>query len=151
MAEVSIKAHTRRGKGGKTIQVHGYSRRVGRKGVRSPKKDRSVLAGKELEKKVIEKKELPKVTPEDIARRREFNEQFNRVEAERKSLGMTREQYSRYIVKKLKQDENKKKVTPAPIRTSQPSRTPKGFLEKIEDKVARFVEKYSGMKYKRQL
>ena len=39
-AEVTIKAHTRRGKGGKTIQVHSYSRRVGRKGVHSPKKEK---------------------------------------------------------------------------------------------------------------
>ena len=40
MAEVTIKEHTRRGKGGKTVHVRGYTRRVGHKGVRSPKRER---------------------------------------------------------------------------------------------------------------
>ena len=52
MAEVAIKEHTRRGKGGKTVHVRGYTRRVGHKGVHSPKRERKKDKGKEFEEKV---------------------------------------------------------------------------------------------------
>lgn len=151
-AEVTIKAHTRRGKGGKTVQVHSYSRRVGRKGVHSPKRDKSEQPGEEFEKKVAEKKETPKLTPEEIAKRREVMESFKRAEAEMKSLGMTREQYSRYKLKQ--QNESKKKPAPTHAKSVKNPLSPQGslgILERVEDKIARFVEKYSGKKYKRQL
>lgn len=153
MAEVTIRAHTRRGKGGKTIQVRGYSRRVGRKGVHSPKRDKSEQPGEEFEKKVEEKKGTPKLTPEEIAQRREVMEGFKRAEAEMKSLGMSREQYSRY---KLKQQNEGRKKTSSPthaktIRNPQSPRGSLGILERVEGKIAKFVEKYSGKRYKRQL
>lgn len=152
MAEVIIRAHTRRGKGGKTIQVRGYSRRVGRKGVHSPKRDKSEQPGEELEKRASEKKETPKLTPEEIAQRREVIEGFKRAEAEMKSLGMSREQYSRYKMKQ--QREGKKSVRPTHVESVKNPLTPQGslgILERVEDKIAKFVEKYSGKKYKRQL
>ena len=152
MAEVTIKAHTRRGKGGKTIQVHSYSRRVGRKGVNSPKKEKSEQPGEEYEKRASEKKETPKLTPEEIAQRREVMEGFKRAEAEMKSLGMSREQYSRYKLKQ--QREGKKSVRPTHAKSVKNPLTPQGslgILERVEDKIAKFVEKYSGKKYKRQL
>lgn len=152
MAEVTIRAHTRRGKGGKTVQVRGYNRRVGRKGVHSPKRDKSEQPGEEFEKKVEEKKETPKLTPEEIAQRREVMEGFKRAEAEMKSLGMSREQYSRY---KLKQQRGGKKTsTSTHAKTIKNPLSPQGslgILERVEDKIAKFVEKYSGKKYKRQL
>lgn len=152
MAEVTIKAHTRRGKGGKTIQVRGYNRRVGRKGIHSPKRDKSKQPGEEYEKKVEEKKETPKLTPEEIAQRREVMEGFKRAEAEMKSLGMSREQYSRYKLKQ--QREGKKDSAPTHAKTIKNPQSPRGslgILERVEDKIAKFVEKYSGKKYKRQL
>lgn len=145
MTEVTIKAHTRRSKNGKTIQVHSYNRRIGRKGVHSPKKG-SEKPGEEYERKIEAKKEEQKLTPKEIAQQREVMEGFRRAEAEMKSLGMSKEQYSRY---KLRQQENgtKKNVPITPIKSSKYM----GILEKVEDKVAKFVEKYSGKKYKRQL
>lgn len=114
MVEISIKAHTRRGKGGKTIQVRSYSRRVGRKGIHSPKRDRSAQSGEEFESKVKEKKESPKLTPEELAHRREVMEGFKRAEAERRRLGMSRERYSRYKLKQQIEGMKKKKKTSAP-------------------------------------
>lgn len=152
MAEVTIRAHTRRGKGGKTIQVRGYSRRVGRKGVHSPKRDKFEQPGEEFEKKVEEKKGIPELTPEEIAQRREVMEGFKRAEAEMKSLGMSREQYSRYKLKQ--QRKSKKNSTSIHAKTIKNLLSPQGslgILERVEDKIAKFVEKYSGKKYKRQL
>lgn len=151
MAEVAIKAHTRRGKGGKTIQVRSYSRRVGRKGIHSPKREKSEQPGEELERKVAEKK-TPKLTPEEIAQRKEIMEGFKRADAEMKSLGMTREQYSWY--KWHQQNGGKEKSAPThaeSVKNPVGLKGSLGILEKVEDKIARFVEKYSGKKYKRQL
>lgn len=146
MAEVTIKSHTRRGKNGATIQVRGYTRRVGKKGIHSPKK--SAKPGEEFEQKVQEKVEPKKLTPEEIAKRKEVMEGFNRAAIERKTLGMTKEQYSRY---KLSQ-KDKKKTTDSHEYTVKEPLSPKGsatIFERIENKIAKFVEKYSGKKYKR--
>ena len=40
MKEINIKSHSRKGKGGKTVNIPGYTRRVGRKGQHSPPKPR---------------------------------------------------------------------------------------------------------------
>lgn len=152
MAEVTIRAHTRRGKDGKTIQVRGYSRRIGRKGVHSPKRDKSEQPGEELEKKIADKKETPRLTPEEIAKRREVMEGFRRAEAEMKSLGMSSEQYSRYKLKQ--QREGKKASSLTHAKTIKNPLSPQGslgILERVEGKIAEFVEKYSKRKYKRQL
>lgn len=150
MTEVTIKSYTRRGKGGKTIQVKGYTRRVGRKGVRSPKRERS--SGEEIEQIVATKKEAPRkpLTPEEIALRREVTAGMQRAAAERKALNMTPEQYSRYVMARKK--ERRDTPTPPPPRreiVAPPKK--RGFFERIEDKVANFVERYNGKKYKRQL
>lgn len=151
MAEVTIKAHTRRGKGGKTIQVHSYSRRVGRKGVHSPKKEKSEQPGEEYEKRASEKKETPKLTPEEIAQRREVMEDFKRAEAEMKSLGMSREQYSWYKLSQQKEGRKKHTNHEKSVRNPLSPQGSLGILERVEDKIAKFMEKYSGKKYKRQL
>lgn len=158
MAEVTIKAHTRRGKGGKTIQVHGYSRRVGRKGVHSPKRDTIGRSGEELEKKMTEKKPK-KRTPEEIAQYKEVMEGFRQAEAIMKATGMTWEKYSAYRLEQLRKEQLRKKQakkgTPVPthgtaIKKPLSPQGSKHIFERIEDKVAKFVEKYSGRKYKRQ-
>lgn len=156
MAEVTIKAHTRRGKGGKTVQVHSYSRRVGKKGIHSSKREKSGQPGEELEKKMDERKNSPKMSAEEIAAERkriqEWEDNFKRAEAERKALGMSREQYSRHKLKEQK--EGSKKSTPTHAKSVKNPLSPQGslgILERVEDKIAKFVEKYSGKKYKRQL
>lgn len=145
MVEITIKAHTRRSKKGKTIQVRSYSRRVGRKGVHSPKRG-SEKPGEEYERKVEAKNEEPKLTPKEIAQQKEVMEGFKRAAAEMKALGMSKEQYSRY---KLGRQEKsiRKNVQLVPTKSSKY----RGVLERVEDKVAKFVEKYSDKKYKRQL
>ena len=157
MAEVSIKSHTRRGKNGKTVQVRGYTRRVGRKGVHSPKREKAA-PGEEFEAKVEEKKSAPKMSAEELAAERkriqEWEENFKKFEERRKALGMSREQYSR----KIRNDLKKKGSSSAPESHSLTINKPlspkgsMGILERVEDKIAKFVENYGGgRKYKRQL
>ena len=149
MSKITIKAYTRRGKKGKPVRVKHYQRRIGRKGVRLPKETKATSSGKELEDKILQK--TPQLTPEELALRRKNAEGFNRAEEARKALGMSREQYSRYILSgKGETAKVKTKTSPSVIKVT-PKKKPSGVLESIEDKVANFVEKHSGRKYKRQL
>lgn len=164
MAEVSIKSHTRRGKNGKTIQVRGYTRRVGRKGVRSPKRERSA-SGEEFQARVKEqesrskvKESAPKMSAEELAaaqkKAKEWNESFKRVEARRKVLGMSSEAYSRMIMRERMKNGGKNNTPTSHATTVKKPLSTKGtmdILARVEDKIAKFVEKYSGKKYKRQL
>lgn len=53
MTEITIKGYTRKGKNGTMVSVKSYTRRVGKKGVRSPKRTKkSVNPGDELAEKV---------------------------------------------------------------------------------------------------
>lgn len=137
MAEVSIKAHTRRGKEGKVIQVRSYSRRVGRKGVHSPKREKSEQPGEELEKRIAEKEQPKKqLTQEELDERREVLEEL-RNSTEQDSRG--------------KQKRENRKTKSSRIKEPLSVQGSLGILERVEDKIAKFVEKYSKKKYKRQL
>ena len=146
MAEVTIKAYSRRGIGGKTIQVRSYTRRIGRKGIRSPKRTKE-KPGEEFEKKVEETIQKPTITKEELERRKKWEKDFAEVENARKSLGMTREQYSNYLLKQRNKPIQKQYITTTSRQTVR--RKSKGLFDKIEDRIAKFVEKYSGKKYKR--
>lgn len=150
MAEVTIKAYTRKSKSGKSFTVRSYTRRVGRKGHISPKeyKTGSNSPGDELRTKILTKSNTRKFTPEEIAEHREIKEGFKRADAERKSLGMSPEQYSRYVLKKERIKNNSKTQTSA--TTKNPMRE-KGLMQifnRAETRIAKFVEKYGG-KYKK--
>ena len=154
MAEVAIKEHTRRGKGGKTVHVRGYTRRVGHKGVHSPKRERKKDEGKEFEEKVNEKKQeqKPQMSPEELKEklneRREWEENARRAEEERKSLGMSKERYSFYKVKQQKAPKS------SHTKSVHKPLSPKGsqtILDRVEDKIAEFINKYSKKKYKKYL
>lgn len=157
MAEVAIKEHTRRGKGGKTVHVRGYTRRVGHKGVHSPKRERKKDEGKEFEEKVNEKKqEQPQMSPEELKEklkeRREWEEDARRAEEERKSLGMSKERYSFYKVQQQKKKQNAPKYSHT--KSVHKPLSPKGsqtILDRVEDKIAEFINKYSKKKYKKYL
>lgn len=149
-----VKSHTRRGRNGKPIHVRGYTRRNKKKGGKKEQRPK----GREFEEKVEEKK--PKMTPEEIAaekkRIQDWNEAYKRKEEERKDLGMSKERYSYYVAKKQKEAAKagvRRKERTSRSRTgplSQKGST--GILEKIEDTIARFVDKYGGgKKYKRKL
>lgn len=161
MAEVSIREHTRRGKGGKIIHVHGYTRRVGHKGVHSPKRDRKKEGeGKEIEEKIQEKKfkeEQPKMSPEEykkkLKERMDWEASYKRAEEERTSLGMSKEQYSYYKFKQQKKADSEKKSKPHVQKVANPlsNKGTMTIMSRIEDKIASFVDKYSKKKYKRYL
>lgn len=142
MAEVSIRGYTRRGKNGTTVQVRGYTRRVGIKGVRSVKlKD----AGKEFQKRISEKTEpIRMLSPKELALQREVMQSTIRAEAERKSLGLTREQYSRMKLNGNKSGALKKE----PLRGKK-KRERNNAIDRMEDRLESFVNKYSKRKYKR--
>lgn len=154
MAEVAIKEHTRRGKGGKTVHVRGYTRRVGHKGVHSPKRERKKDEGKEFEEKVNEKKQeqKPQMSPEELKKklkeRKEWEEAARRAEEERKSLGMSKEKYSFYKVQQQKAPKS------SHTKSVHKPLSPKGsqtILDRVEDKIAEFINKYSKKKYKKYL
>ena len=154
MAEVAIKEHTRRGKGGKTVHVRGYTRRVGHKGVHSPKRERKKDEGKEFEEKVNEKKQeqKPQMSSEEFKKklkeRKEWEESARRAEEERKSLGMSKEKYSFYKVKQLQAPKS------SHTKSVHKPLSPKGYqtiLDRVEDKIAEFINKYSKKKYKKYL
>lgn len=158
MTEVAIKEHTRRGKGGKTVHVRGYTRRVGHKGVHSPKRERKKDEGKEFEEKVNEKKQeqKPQMSPEELKKklkeRKEWEEDARRAEEERKSLGMSKEKYSFYKVQQQKKKQNAPKSSH--IKSVHKPLSPKGsqtILDRVEDKIAEFINKYSKKKYKKYL
>lgn len=161
MAEVAIKEHTRRGKGGKTVHVSGYTRRVGHKGVHSPKRERKKDEGKEFEEKVNEKKQeqQPQMSPEELKEklkeRREWEEDARLAEKERKSLGMSKEKYSFYKVQQQrKQQKQKKAPKSSHTKSVHKPLSPKGsqtILDRVEDKIAEFINKYSKKKYKKYL
>lgn len=142
MAEVNIRGYTRRGKNGTTVQVRGYTRRVGIKGVRSVKlKD----AGKEFQKHISEKTEpIRMLSPKELALQREVMQSTIRAEAERKSLGLTREQYSR-----MKLNGNKSGVLKKEPLRGKKKRERNNAIDRMEDRLESFVNKYSKRKYKR--
>ena len=149
MATVSIRAYTRRSRKGKPIKVKRYARRVGRKGFHQVKPSRETSGG-ELQKVIQEKtisKDRPMLTPEELAERREIAKGFKRAEAERVSLGMTKEQYSRYALQRYKKQEAAKKTKQITKPTTAPKKE-SGSLSKLDTKVLNFIEKYSGYKGK---
>lgn len=153
MAEVSIRAYTRRGKNGKTVQVRGYTRRVGRKGIHSPKLKKT-SPGEELTIKLEEKKSAPKMSPKELVAERkriqEWENNLKRAEAERKSLGLSPSEYSRRKVAEEKGEKpaTKNRVVSRPLS----KKGSKGIFRKIEDEIVAFISKYGrGRKYKKQL
>lgn len=136
MKEITIKSHIRKGKNGKQIIVKGYSRRIVGKGERSPKKD-GVNPGDELKQKKEEKKivdDRPKMSKEEV-------EAWDKA-AREATMGY----YRRRVVNKSA--DKKEKSSDAPKRPT-PKKGSSDVLKRVEDKIANFVEKYSGKKYKR--
>lgn len=157
MAEVAIKEHTRRGKGGKTVHVRSYTRRVGHKGVHSPKRERKKDEGKEFEEKVNEKKQeqKPQMSPEELKKklkeRKEWEEDARRAEEERKSLGMSKEKYSFYKAQQQKKQNAPKSSHTKSVRKPLSPKGSQTILDRVEDKIAEFINKYSKKKYKKYL
>ena len=138
MNRITIKAYTRRGKGGKRISVKEYTRRVGHKGSKSSKSK----PGEELENKMntmgasatTEKPKYAKPTAESIM-------------WDKLARANTMENYNS---KEWKHPKSKTKSSPKEAAKKTKVKS-SDILSKVEDKVAKFVEKYSGKKYKRQL
>ena len=127
---INIRPYTRRGKKGKLTKVKGYIRRLSGKS-KTQRSENSIKKGAEYE----QKKHGPSLSPEEIARKREVTADFNRAEAERKSLNMTREQYSNY---KLRHGDVKPKLSLGRSERKAPMSA-----------VDRFIEKYRKKKHRR--
>lgn len=165
MTKITIKSHSRRGKNGKAVRVQSYARRIGKKGfhlLKNRLKSFGNKPGDELKQKMKEmeepqeeiKKEIkndnPKLTPKELAERKKQIAEFERANNERKKLGYSWEAYSKYKPNQNKDKQEKAKQSKTTAK-SDPVKKKMDFLEKIEDKLAKFVEKHSGRKYKRQL
>lgn len=124
MKEVTIKAHTRKSKKGKTVSVHSYSRRVGRKGTISPKRSK----GEEYEKLS-----------------QEVTFEANEPEEEPMTLGP-------YHIENYKPPQEESKKPEIQVKDAAYSKKRrKDFMSKIEDKIASFISKHSTKTYKRYL
>ena len=146
MKEITIKAHTRRSKLGKTVKVKGYSRRVGRKGVHSPARKKG--SGDEFSSRAeTRNQESPsderkvEIGPYAAENAKLLSERYDRLRRGKTAV------YSAAAVKgeKYKEKKSTKK------KPDNSWRDKMSFMERVEDKVANFVEKYSKKKYKRQV
>lgn len=159
MKEVTIKTHRRKTKSGKTVTVKDYTRRVGRKGQHSPKREKdadfsvSAGAGEELKNKKAEKKtEKPKEEPR-YKHPKMTDEEIRRWDAAARKNSNT--SFAR--AKQLEERKNKPRSTKKSSSHAQTVKNPlseKGISQifnRVEDKVAKFVEKYSGKKYKKMV
>lgn len=155
MTEITIKGYSRRSRKGNLVKVNSYKRRVGKKGVISPKKTSPVkeaatsapTPGAEIK---------TKLSPEELARRRAWDK-----EARRASMSAyggraeTKEEWQRRVQRE--EDDRKSNEIPGykPKRSTPPAREIKkkkaDIFARIEDKIARFSEKYGKKKYKRYL
>lgn len=154
MRKHNVKSYIRRSRKGKLIKVRTHTRSL-----EEPKnKHNSANAGKEYEHKAKSKTcdsnkphEEPTMSKEELRLRKEVLEGFKSTEKERRELGMSRERYTRY---KLAQNKAAEKNAKSKRTTKNTTTIHKRKLDapgKFEDAIARFVEKYSGRKYKRQL
>ena len=146
MKEVTIKAHTRKSKLGKTVKVNGYTRRVGKKGVRSPARKKG--SGDEFSKRAEQKGEptteiKPDIGPYAAENSKAMSERYERLRKGKTAV------HSYAAVRG--EDYKERKSSKKPPKTSRSWRDQMSFMEKVEDKVAKFVEKYSKKKYKRQV
>lgn len=136
MTETTIKAHTRRSKNGTLVKVRGYTRRVGRKGVKSPKKSKdSPQPGEELVAKTQEAPKFPLV--------KMTNREADAWDKRAIELSLARYHKAR--------EKREQRNRPAQRPTYTPPPRKKDIFERIEDKVAKFVERRTGKKYKRML
>lgn len=129
MKEVTIKAYSRKGKGGKVIKVQGYSRRVGKKGVRSPKRDRQ--RGKELESMVDQEPQKPKSPPKRKMTQKEI--EYIR-EWDKKAREASTANYGKPKVVKQEAPKTKKVV----------KEKKRGIFDKMTDSLEKLVTKYGG-------
>ena len=139
MSEVTIKSHTRITKNGKVIKVQGYSRKVGKRKAVSGKRSKKE-PGKELEEKVQQKEQ----TQQTQQKEQQASQIGPYYEENQKSL---QEYYDRLRYGR------KKPSSPTPQQVPQGQKKPKKkpFMDRVEDKIANFIDKYSGKKYKRYL
>lgn len=122
VTEVSIKPHTRKSKNGKSYQVKGYTRRVGKKGVHSSKngKGSTPNAGEEFEQ-VKEKPYYTTMSAEEIAA---WDDAARK--ASLSYYGSGRGKKKKVVVPPTKKVEKKKE----------------GFLSRLEKKLQRYIKKY---------
>ena len=137
MTEVTIKSHIRITKNGKVIKVQGYSRKVGKRKAVSGKRSKKE-PGKELEEKVQQKEQTQQKEEQRVSQIGPY------YEVNQKAL---QEYYDRLRYGR------KKPSSPTPQQVSQGQKKPKkkSFMSRVEDKIANFVDKYSGKKYKHYL
>ena len=129
--EVNIKPHTRKSKNGKQFQVKGYTRRVGRKGVHSPKKGSSwvsVAAGDEFEAKKSEKPQQEKYTTNMT------DEEIATWDKLARANSMENYGGSKYRSKKKKQEK-------ATDNVKGLSKRKEGILDRLEKKLKRYIKK----------
>ena len=126
MKEITIKSYTRKGKNGKVVTVKSYTRRVGKKGIKSPK--RTKAAGQEYQKLVDSKPKsryrIPQMTDEELKRWDALARKDNNLSCGRiKQL----KEKSKLNTKGFKRSEHKKKET---------------IFDKIDRGLDKFINKY---------
>lgn len=156
MTEITIKGYSRKSRKGNLVKVNSYKRRVGKKGVISPKRTNAQVKttptasapGAELK---------AKLSPEELARRRAWD-----AAARKSSMSAyggraeSKEEWQRRIQRE--EDDRKSNEIPGYKPKYREAPSPKkvekrksDIFSRIEDKISRFTEKYGKKKYKRYL
>lgn len=153
MKEVTIKAHTRKSKKGKTVSVHSYSRRVGHKGTISPKRSKEEM-GEEYKKRLQEASSEKEETKESVEESvvmgpyYEANRKFQQKRWEDLRTGKSAiNSYKRYKKSEEANSPERKKAKNAAYSKKRRN----DFMSKIEDKIASFISRHSKSTYKRYL
>lgn len=144
MDTISIRAYTRRSKTGKTVKVRSYSRSYrGRKGNVSPKGSKS--SGEEYEEVKNNQQEPIELGPYAASNAQLLKQRWEALKHGKSAVDSIK-RYDDYV-------RNKQKFTPqgggqgtAPM---QPMQHKSPFMQRVESKISRILEKYSGRKYKK--
>lgn len=161
MKEVNIKAHIRRGRNGKPINVRGYTRRVGRKGVISPRRSKKEHpdAGDELAAKMAEntntvqattqeatEKKTKKLTPEEVALAKEVAKGFEKAERNIRAKKVSPEKYARMrlreYLKKYKEGKPRSKNTTGASKNVKSEKGSREVFSKIERILSKGMKRF---------
>lgn len=141
---ISIRAYTRRSKTGKIVKVRSYSRSYrGRKGNVSSKGSKS--SGEEYEEVKNNQQEPVELGPYAASNAQLLKQRWESLKHGKSAVDSIK-RYDDYV-------RNKQKFTPqggsqgtAPM---QPMQHKSSFMQRVESKISRILEKYSGRKYKK--
>ena len=143
--EVAIKAYTRKSKKGKTVSVRSYSRSSKGTGVIAPPKG-SKDSGEEYEEVQNLKQEPVELGPYAASNAKLMQQRWEALRHGKSAVNSIK-RYHEYLQNSKRDAFRKSLMQQAETPSEAPRKSP--YVSKVEGKIARFLEKYSGRKYKK--